>query len=102
MRQERESPMAMNSPFNGEMYIDGQWRRSESGETFDAINPAKGEPFGKISKGTRKDAQLAIAAASAAQKTWRQVPLWERAALCVRMSEIIAAHREDLADILCT
>ena len=47
-----------------DMYIDGNWSQSESGQTYDAINPAKGEAFARVAKGTRKDAQRAVAAAN--------------------------------------
>lgn len=84
------------------MYIDGQWCDAQSGETFDAINPALGEPFGSVAKGTRADAQRAIAAANEALKTWRQVPLWERSATCVAIADVIDRHKDELADVLCT
>ena len=84
------------------MYIDGQWCGAESGETYDGINPALGEPFGKIACGSRIDAQRAVAAANKALPSWRQVPLWERSAICVKVANIIDQHKEEIADILCT
>ena len=51
---------------NCQMYINGEWCDAASGETYDAINPALGEPFGTIPKGGREDAQRAIAAANEA------------------------------------
>src|SRR5687767_546522 len=84
------------------MYIDGQWCVAESGESYDAINPATAKPFAKIPRGSRADACRAIAAANAAQKSWAQVSLWERAALCTRMAQVLAEHIDDLAEILCT
>lgn len=85
-----------------QMYIGGEWSGSESGQTYDAINPAKGEPFAKVAKGTRKDAQRAVAAANEALKTWRKVPLWERSAYCVKVAEVLDRRKEEMADILCT
>ena len=84
------------------MYINGNWTQSESGQTYDAIDPAKGEPFARVAKGTRKDALRAIAAANEALKTWRKVPLWERSALCVKVAGILDQRKEEMADILCT
>src|SRR5205814_9039958 len=84
------------------MYIDGEWCAAESGQTYDAINPATAQSFGKIPKGSREDARRAIAAANRAAKTWSKVPLWERAALCQKMAQVVAEHVEDLADVLCT
>lgn len=83
-------------------FIDGQWGKALSGQTFDAINPAKGEPFAKVARSSREDAQKAIAAANAAQIAWRKVSLWERAALCQKMADLVVQHEKELADILCT
>jgi len=84
------------------MYIDGAWCDSESGKTYEAINPALGEPFGAVAEGTRADAQRAVAAANEALTGWRDVPLWERSAICVKIAEIIDRHKEAVADVLCT
>ncbi|HXG24995.1 MAG TPA: aldehyde dehydrogenase family protein [Chthonomonadales bacterium] len=82
------------------MYIDGEWCLSESGMTYKAINPATGEAIGLVPKGTREDARRAIAAAQKAQISWSKVPLWERAALCTWMAEVIEKHVDDLARVL--
>ena len=82
------------------MYIDGKWCGAESGETYDGINPALGEPFGKIACGGRADAQRAVAAANKALPSWREVPLWERSALCVKIANILDQQKEALAEIL--
>lgn len=85
-----------------QMYIAGKWCDAQSGETYPAINPALGESFGTVAKGSRADAQRAIAAANDAQKSWKNVPLWERSAMCVKIADIIDQKKEELADILCT
>ena len=85
-----------------DIYIDGQWLQSSSGKTYQAMNPAKGEPFALVPEGTREDARKAVAAANEALKTWRHVPLWERSAICVKVAEILDRRKEELADILCT
>lgn len=85
-----------------QMYIDGKWCGAQSGETYDAINPALAEPFGKIAKGSREDAQHAVVAANKAMKAWRDVSLWERSAMCVKIADVIDHRKEEIADILCT
>jgi succinate-semialdehyde dehydrogenase/glutarate-semialdehyde dehydrogenase len=85
-----------------QMYIDGKWCDSESGKTFDAIDPGKGAPFGTIPQGTRADAQRAVAAANKAFETWRKVSLWERSAMCIKIADAIDKNVEELADTLCT
>ncbi len=85
-----------------QMYIDGEWCDSESGKTYNAMNPAKGEPFATVPEGTRGDAQRAITAANEAQAKWKKVPLWERSAMCNKIADVIRDRAEELADILCT
>ncbi|MHB8508982.1 MAG: aldehyde dehydrogenase family protein [Candidatus Dormibacteria bacterium] len=46
-----------------QLYIDGEWRESSSGETFPSINPSTGEEIARIAKGTREDAKAAVEAA---------------------------------------
>ncbi|HUZ82919.1 MAG TPA: aldehyde dehydrogenase family protein, partial [Gaiellaceae bacterium] len=53
-----------------ELFIDGRWAGSESGETFTADSPATGETIAEVSQGTRADAQRAIEAANRAADAW--------------------------------
>ena len=46
-----------------QLYINGEWRDSTSGETFPSINPSTGEVIAHVARGTREDAQAAIRAA---------------------------------------
>ena len=46
-----------------QLYIDGEWRDATGGETFPSINPSNDEVIANVAKGTREDAQAAIAAA---------------------------------------
>jgi succinate-semialdehyde dehydrogenase/glutarate-semialdehyde dehydrogenase len=85
-----------------QMYINGAWCDAESGATYDAVNPATGKPFATVAKGSRKDAQRAIAAANEAQREWKRLPLWERSAMCMKVAEILDRHKSELADILTT
>ena len=56
-----------------EMFVDGAWTGSLSGETFTADSPATGETIGEVPSGTRDDARLAIGAANrAAEKSARE------------------------------
>ena len=44
-------------------FIDGKWQKSESGETYDVINPATEEVIGKASKANSSDVQKALKSA---------------------------------------
>lgn len=83
------------------MHIDGQFCDAESGETYEAINPATAKAFGRVARGGRADAQRAIAAANDASKAWSRTPLWERADICIRIGEVLERRADELADVLC-
>lgn len=85
-----------------QMYINGAWCDAQSSETYDAINPATAESFGTIAKGSRADAQRAVTAANEAQREWKRKPLWERAAICQKVADILDQREEEIADILTT
>src|SRR5579859_2016961 len=60
-------------------FIAGQWRPSESGETFVSTNPAHtSEIIGYYQKSTPADLEAAIDAAANAQRAWAALPAPER------------------------
>jgi len=82
------------------MVIGGAWVESESGARFEATSPATGETLGSVPKGTREDAERAIAAANAARRDWATRSAFERAAALERVAELIEERRDDLARTL--
>ena len=43
-----------------QMYIDGEWCDSSSGETIDVISPVTGELLGTVPKATPEDVDRAV------------------------------------------
>ncbi len=82
------------------MFINGAWCASQSGETFEAVNPGTGEVFAVIPKGTRADARRAIAAARDGQRGWAKLSAFARAAAIERVGALIHDRREALARAL--
>ena len=80
-----------------QMYIDGEWVGSESGETFATIDPNTGEQLGEVASGTRADVQRAIDAAQEAQAELEFMNEFERAELCHEIADAIEDRREWLA-----
>lgn len=76
------------------MTIDGE--AVPAGATFDVVNPATGEVFAQAPAATSVDLDRAVAAAAAAQKSWRAVPQEERKALLIKAAEAIEAHADEL------
>jgi len=83
-----------------QMFTDGSWRPSISGETFPAVSPATGESLGTVPQGSRDDARRAIAAARAAADGWQRLTAFERAAKMHAVGDLIESRREQLARTL--
>jgi aldehyde dehydrogenase (NAD+) len=83
-----------------QMFINGEWVDSLSGETFDDFNPYTGELYACIQKGDERDADRAMAAAFAARKPWSAMPSVERALIIARAGHILEERRMEFAEVL--
>ncbi len=83
-----------------QMFLDGAWQPSTSGETFEATSPATGELIGTVPQGDRDDARRGIAAARGAAHGWARLTAFERAAKMNAVAEIIQSRRDELARTL--
>jgi acyl-CoA reductase-like NAD-dependent aldehyde dehydrogenase len=83
-----------------EMFVDGRWTSSVSGETFTADSPATGASLGEVPQGAREDAQLAIGAANRAADAWSRLTVFERAMYMNRVGDAIEQRRDELAHTL--
>ncbi len=70
----------------------GHWRR--------VYDPADGDMIGLAPVGTQSELDQAVASAREAFKTWSMTPDEERRAACIRMSEALTAHADELALLL--
>jgi aldehyde dehydrogenase (NAD+) len=66
-------------------------------ERIDVVNPATEEVIGSVPAGTTADVDAAVGAATEAFASWSATPAAERAALVRRISEGIAARRDEIA-----
>jgi aldehyde dehydrogenase (NAD+) len=79
--------------------IGGQWVASQSGQTFQNINPANhGDIVGEFQSSTAADIDDAVAAATEAWKTWRLTPAPKRAEILYRCGEILLSRKEQYAN----
>ena len=83
------------------MFIDGEWVLSESGKTFDVINPATGEKIAEVTKGNRGDVQKAIAAAKRAfyEDGWWDTSATQRAELLNKFADEMEARVSEISRI---
>jgi acyl-CoA reductase-like NAD-dependent aldehyde dehydrogenase len=82
------------------MFVAGEWSPAATGETFTAESPATGEAIGEVPRGSREDAQRAIAAANGAAPGWARLTAFERAALMHRVGDEIEKRRDELTHVL--
>ncbi|AHK46626.1 succinic semialdehyde dehydrogenase (plasmid) [Ensifer adhaerens OV14] len=83
--------------------IAGEWvARSDTGQTFEVVNPSNGEVIATLPDMNRAEASRAINAAYKAQKDWARRTGKERAGVLRKLYDLIVANADDLAAILTT
>ncbi len=94
--------MNLNDPklFRQECYVDGEWRKADSGQTIDVTNPATDEVLGTVPKFLGTETKVAIAAAKRVQPEWAAKTAGERATILRRWNDLMHAHANDLALIM--
>jgi len=81
-----------------DLFINGEWVPSSSGETFDVINPGNGAVVAKVAKGTKEDVDKAVEAASKAFENddWREMPPNDRAEILFQIADNIRKNAQEL------
>ncbi len=83
-----------------QLFINGEWKTSTSGETIDIVSPSTEEVVARVQNGTAEEAVEALEAAEAAQKSWKKIPARERGELLFKLADEIDANNEKLAVLL--
>lgn len=84
-------------PTHFSLYYGGAWHPAKNGATFETKNPGTGKILAKIAKGSQTDMNAAIAAATNAFRTWREVKPLERAKILRELASIIRQNAKELA-----
>ncbi len=88
------------SLFQQKAYVAGEWVDADDKSTVDVTNPANGEKLGTVPMCGAAETERAIAAANQAQKTWRDVPAKQKAAVLRKLNDLMLANTDDLALIM--
>ncbi len=94
------SPSALpTAPFIARHLIDGRWQDSANGETFERYSPAHLTLVSRSAKGGAAETEAAIKAARRAfdDGRWSSVSGKDRAALLLRVADLIDRGRERIA-----
>lgn len=78
-------------------YVDGAWRKADSGATFAVTNPATGQTIAEVQDLGVTETRAAIEAANAAWGPWRKKLAKERSAILRRWFNLMMENQDDLA-----
>ncbi|EGM70655.1 methylmalonate-semialdehyde dehydrogenase [Shewanella sp. HN-41] len=81
-------------------YIDGEFIQGTGTSQIIVTNPANNSPIAVINAATSDEVHAAIASAKLAFKTWKEVPVSERARVMLRYQHLLKEHHDELATIL--
>lgn len=82
------------------LLINGEWNSASDERLIDVENPATGEVFTQLSRGTAQDVDVAVRAArNALNGAWGQWTAAERGRFLMRVAASIEAHAEAIAKI---
>lgn len=81
-------------------YVNGEWKKSSSGETIDIFSPYLGEKIGEVQAITREEVDEAINIAKIAQKDWQALTINNRGEYLYKWSEELLRIKEELAEII--
>ncbi len=86
-------------PFVARHLIDGGWRQSADGATFERVSPSHGTVVTRAAKGGIRDVDAAVAAARQAfdKGRWSRTSGKDRATLLLKIADLIDRERERIA-----
>jgi betaine-aldehyde dehydrogenase len=86
-------------PYIGQHFIDGKWVNSADGATFERVAPSHGVVVSRSAKGGEAETNAAIAAARAAFESgvWSRITGKARAAILLKVADLIEANVERFA-----
>lgn len=83
------------------LFIAGEWVESDSGRTFESVNPADTrDVVGRFQAGDVADAARAVRAAELAFPAWRRTPAPKRGEILYRFGQVLADNKERLAQAM--
>jgi acyl-CoA reductase-like NAD-dependent aldehyde dehydrogenase len=85
--------------YDYKILIGGKLTKPLKGGTMDVINPADNTVAATVPRCTAEDVDLAVTAARAAARQWKNTYIGERAELLCRLAAIVREHSEELVPL---
>jgi betaine-aldehyde dehydrogenase len=83
-----------------QMFINGEWVNSSTGETRDVVNPATGEVIATVQEGSAEDANRAVEAAKKAfDETWFDSTPKDRQLALLKLADAVESNAEELVKL---
>jgi len=83
----------------GHLFVDGAYRVGTSGQPHDVVNPANGAVVATAQLASPDDVDIAVAAATSAQRSWGAATPGERSAALASLAAVMAARAEEYAQV---
>ncbi len=92
-------PSAASIGFDtAQLFIAGQWRAAQGGQTLPLLNPSDGSELARIARGTAADVDAAVQAAhDVLSGEWGRLTAAERGRVLMRMSTLVLEQADTLA-----
>jgi succinate-semialdehyde dehydrogenase/glutarate-semialdehyde dehydrogenase len=84
----------------GKRFIDGRWKGSASGATFDVVDPGSGEVWAQCTDCDTRDVDEAVASSYGCFQSYQHFTPTRRADLLLAWHQLILDARHDIAKIL--
>lgn len=81
-----------------DFYINGEWRKSASGETIRIMSPYSGMEVGRVQAMSQQEIDEAISAAKQAQKPWAHLTVRERGEYLYKWIAELLNTKEEIAE----
>lgn len=85
---------------NVPLYIGGEFVQSQTDQWIDVTDPATNEVIARAPCTTDAEMRRAIDNAGEVFKTWKEVPVSERARVMMRYQALLKEHHDEIAEIL--
>src|SRR4051812_16841164 len=82
------------------LFFDGAWGPGASGKTITVLNPATGEPAGKVAHAERADLDRALAAAKKGFQVWSKTSAFDRYKVMRKAADILRTRIDEIAPIM--
>ena len=86
--------------WNVGLYIAGEWRAAENGDDIVVVNPADGQPVGRVARASETDLAQTVAAARTGFETWSRTGVLERSQLLRDAAKILRERADDIAHLM--